>query len=45
VTVPSAIKVTVDVAAGDIHAHGIAVRNAHLQSHSGNLGVELGGRQ
>jgi len=45
VTVPSAIKVTVDVAAGDIHAHGIAVRNAHLQCHSGNLSVELGGRQ
>jgi hypothetical protein len=34
-----------DVAAGDIHAHGIAVGNARLQSHSGNLTVELSGRQ
>lgn len=45
VTVPSGVKVSVDVAFGDIEARGIDVRDAHLQSRSGNVSLELDGRQ
>ncbi|HEX4344433.1 MAG TPA: DUF4097 family beta strand repeat-containing protein [Solirubrobacteraceae bacterium] len=45
VTVPSGIDVVVAADSGDVHADRIAVRSAHLQSGSGNVGVALTGRQ
>jgi hypothetical protein len=45
VTVPPGIKVVVDADSGDVDARGIDVRNAHLQSHSGDVRLELVGRQ
>ncbi len=44
VTVPAGIKVTVDSDSGDVDARGIDVRNAHLESDSGDVRLELGGR-
>jgi hypothetical protein len=45
VPVPAGVEVTVEADSGDVDAHGIDVRNAHVQSDSGDLRLELPGRQ
>jgi hypothetical protein len=45
VTVPAGIEVTVEADSGDIHAGGIAVRDIHAQSDSGDVHLVLAGRQ
>lgn len=45
VMVPAGIEVTVEADSGDVDAHGIDVRNAHVQSDSGDLRLELPGRR
>lgn len=45
VTVPAAVKVTVDADAGDVDARRIGVRDGHVQSDSGDVRLELVGRQ
>lgn len=45
VTVPAGIKVTVEADSGDVEARGIDVRETRLQSDSGNVKLELVGRQ
>jgi DUF4097 and DUF4098 domain-containing protein YvlB len=45
VTVPAGVKVAVEADSGDIAAEGIDVREAHVQSDSGDIGLELAGRQ
>ena len=45
VTVPAGIKVTVKADSGDVDARAIDVRNAHLESDSGDVRLDLVGRQ
>jgi hypothetical protein len=45
VTVPPGIKVTVQADSGDVHANAIDVRDIDAQSDSGNVHLELTGRQ
>lgn len=45
VTVPAGVKVTVEADSGDIAAKGIDVREAHVKSDSGDIALELAGRQ
>jgi hypothetical protein len=42
---PPGVKVTVDSDSGDVEAQGVAVRNPHVQSDSGDVSLDLTGRQ
>lgn len=45
VTVPAGVKVSVNADSGDIRAERIDVREAHVASDSGDIGLDLAGRQ
>ena len=45
ITVPRGVKVTVDADSGNVEARRIAVRDAHVESDSGDVSLELAGSQ
>jgi DUF4097 and DUF4098 domain-containing protein YvlB len=45
ITVPAGVKVSVDADSGDVEGRRIAVRETHIESDSGDVSLELTGRQ
>ena len=45
ITVPAGVKVSVDADSGDVEGRRIAVRDTHVESDSGDVSLELTGRQ
>ncbi len=45
ITVPAGVKVSVDADSGDVEGRRIAVRDTHIESDSGDVSLELTGRQ
>jgi DUF4097 and DUF4098 domain-containing protein YvlB len=45
ITVPAGVKVSVDADSGDVEGRRVAVRETHIESDSGDVSLELTGRQ
>ena len=45
ITVPAGVKISVDADSGDIEGRRVAVRDTHVESDSGDVSLELTGRQ
>lgn len=45
ITVPPGVKITIDAGSGDIEGRRLAVGGAHVESDSGDVSLELTGRQ
>ncbi len=45
ITVPAGVKISVDADSGDVEGRRVALRDPHIESDSGDVSLELAGRQ